>query len=104
VILPQIQQPNLSRNQLVVPLQLSPQEEQGMFGVIDAREGHMQCDCANKHVLVVKADGGYSSASDFDDDTHALLAADDTGRDKPSEEQIGAEDVEHYESHCATCA
>jgi hypothetical protein len=27
-----------------------------------------------------------------------LLAADDTGRDKPSEEQIGAEDVEHYES------
>jgi hypothetical protein len=75
-----------------------------MFSVIDAREGHMQCDCPNKRVLVVKADGGYSSASDFDDDTRALLAADDTGRDKPSEEQIGAEDVEHYESHCATCA
>jgi hypothetical protein len=29
----------------------------------------MQRDCPNKRVLVVKADGGYSSASDFDDDT-----------------------------------
>jgi hypothetical protein len=60
--------------------------------------GHVQRDCPNKRVLVVNADGGYSSASDFDDDTRALLAADDTGRDEAIEEQIGAENVEHYES------
>jgi len=47
---------------------------------------------------VVNADGGYSSTSDFDDDTRALLAADDTGRDEATEEKIGAENVEHYES------
>jgi hypothetical protein len=58
----------------------------------------MQHDCPNKRVLVVKADGGYSSASDFNDDTRALLAADNTGRDEPPEEQIGAKDAEHYES------
>lgn len=34
------------------------------------------CDCPSKHVLVVKKDGEYSSASDFDEDTLALLAAD----------------------------
>ena len=58
----------------------------------------MQRDCPNKRVLVVKADGGYSSASDFDDNTRALLAADDIGSDEPIEEQIGAEDAEHYAS------
>jgi hypothetical protein len=41
---------------------------------------------------------GTLSASDFDDDTRALLAADDTSRDEPPEEQIGPEDAEHYES------
>ena len=33
-------------------------------------------DCPSKHVMVVKDDGEYSSASDFDEDTLALLAAD----------------------------
>jgi len=47
---------------------------------------------------VVNADGGYSSASDFDDDTRALLAANDIGRDEATEEQKGAENAEHYES------
>jgi hypothetical protein len=41
---------------------------------------------------------GTLSASDFDDDTRALLAAGDTGRDEPPKEQIGAEDAELYES------
>jgi hypothetical protein len=58
----------------------------------------MQRDCPNKRVLVVKADDGYSYASAFDDDTRALLAVDDTDRDEPQEQQIGAEDAEHYES------
>jgi hypothetical protein len=55
----------------------------------------MQRDCPNKRVLVVKDDGGYSSASDFDEDTCALLAVDNAGSEEQPEEQIGAE---HYES------
>ena len=58
----------------------------------------MQGDCPSKRVLVVKEDGGYSSASDFDEDTLALLAADHAGSEERQEEQIGAEDAEHYES------
>ena len=58
----------------------------------------MQRDCPSKRVLVVKEDGGYSSASDFDENTLALLAADHAGSEERQEEQIGAEDAEHYES------
>jgi hypothetical protein len=32
-------------------------------------------DCPSKRVLVVRDDGEYSSASDFDEDTLALLAS-----------------------------
>ena len=32
-------------------------------------------DCPSKRVMVIKDDGEYSSASDFDEDTLALLAA-----------------------------
>src|SRR5438105_2226016 len=60
--------------------------------------GHVQRDCPSKRVLVVKEDGGYSSASDFDEDTLALLAADHAGSEERHEEQIGAKDAEHYES------
>ena len=35
-------------------------------------------DCPSKHVLVVKNDGEYSSASELDEDTLALLATDHT--------------------------
>jgi hypothetical protein len=48
--------------------------------------------------LIVKDDGEYSSASDFDEDTHALLAADHAGSEEPQEEHIGADDAERYES------
>jgi len=60
--------------------------------------GHVQRDCPSKHVLVVKEDGGYSSASDFDEDTLALLAADHAGSEERHEEQFRVEDAEHYES------
>jgi hypothetical protein len=36
----------------------------------------VQRDCPNKWVMVVTNDGGCSSASDFDEDTLALLATD----------------------------
>jgi len=60
--------------------------------------GHMQRDCPSKRVLVVREDGGYSSASDFDEDTLALLAADHAGAEDGPEEQIGADDAARYES------
>ncbi|XP_066354497.1 uncharacterized protein [Miscanthus floridulus] len=60
--------------------------------------GHVMRDCPSKRVMVVKDDGEYSSASDFDEDTLALLAADHVGSEEQTEEQIGAEDADHYES------
>jgi hypothetical protein len=50
--------------------------------------GHVMCNCSSKRVLVVKDDGEYSSASDFDDDTLALLPADHAGNDDHLEEHI----------------
>jgi hypothetical protein len=52
--------------------------------------------------MVVRADGGgYSSASDLDEETYVLLAANSVGKGdhfQQAEEHIGAEDAEHYES------
>ena len=48
--------------------------------------GHVQRDCPNKRVLGVKNNGGYSSASDYDEQTLALLAADDAGSEEPPDE------------------
>jgi hypothetical protein len=55
-------------------------------------------DCSSKRVLVVRDDGVYSSTSDFDEDTLALLADDHAGNDDHSEEHIGTGDADHYES------
>jgi hypothetical protein len=44
--------------------------------------GHVQRDCPSKCVLVVKDDGAYSSASDFDEDTLVLFAADHAGNER----------------------
>jgi hypothetical protein len=46
---------------------------------------------------VVKNDGAYSSASDFDEDILALFAADNAGNEGTPEEHIDAGDTEHYE-------
>jgi hypothetical protein len=59
--------------------------------------GHVMRDCSSNHVLVVKDDGECSSASDFDDDTLALLAADPTGNDDHPEEHISTGDADHYQ-------
>jgi hypothetical protein len=55
-------------------------------------------DCSSKRVLVVRDDGEYSFASDFDEDTLALLADDHAGNDDHPEEHIGTGDADHYES------
>ena len=54
--------------------------------------------CPSKRVLVVRDDGEYSSASDFNEDTLALLADDHAGNDDHLEEHIGTDDADHYES------
>jgi hypothetical protein len=63
----------------------------------------VQRDCPSKRVLVVKDDGVYSSASDFDEDTLALFDADHAGNEGTPEEHIDASDVEHYESLIVQC-
>jgi hypothetical protein len=60
-------------------------------------------DCSSKRVLVVRDDGEYSSASDFDEDTLALLAADHAGNDDHPEEHIVTGDADHYESLIVQC-
>jgi hypothetical protein len=55
-------------------------------------------DCPSKRVLVVRDDGEYSFASDFDEDILALLGADHAGNDDHPEEHIGTGDADHYES------
>jgi hypothetical protein len=54
-------------------------------------------DCPSKRVLVVRDDGEYSSVSDFNEDTLALLADDHEGNDDHPEEHIGTDDADHYE-------
>jgi hypothetical protein len=55
-------------------------------------------DCPSKRVLVVRDEGEYSSASDFDEDTLALLADDYEGNDDHPDELIGTGDADHFES------
>jgi hypothetical protein len=60
-------------------------------------------DCSSKCVLVIKDDGEYSSASDFDNDTLALLAADNAGNDDHPKEHISTGDADHYQSLILQC-
>jgi hypothetical protein len=55
-------------------------------------------DCSSKLVLVVKDDGEYSFASDFDDDTLAMLAANHAGNGEHPDEHISTSDADHYQS------
>jgi hypothetical protein len=55
-------------------------------------------DYPSKRVLVVRDDGEYSFATDFDEDTLALLADGHEGNDDHPEEHIGTGDADHYES------
>ena len=48
--------------------------------------GHVMRDYPSKRVMVIKDDGEYSSASDFDEDTLALLAADHASSEEQLEE------------------
>jgi hypothetical protein len=60
--------------------------------------GLVQHDCPSKCVLIVKDDGEYSSASDFDKDTNAFLMANHAGSEEQQEEHTAVDDAERYES------
>ena len=55
-------------------------------------------DCPSKCVLIVQQNGEYSLASDLNDETYAMLAAQDAVKENADEEHIGAEHAKHYES------
>jgi hypothetical protein len=55
-------------------------------------------DCSSKHVLVVKDDGEYPFASDFDDETLALLASEYASNDDHPDQHISTGDADHYQS------
>ena len=54
--------------------------------------------CPRKRVLIVKNDGEYSSSSELDEDTLALLANDHACSEECPEEHINADAADRYES------
>jgi hypothetical protein len=61
---------------------------------------HIRKDCPITRVMVIRA-GGYSSVSDLDEETYALLAINNVGEGaglQQDEEHIRAQAAEHYES------
>ncbi|XP_024310338.1 uncharacterized protein LOC112268650, partial [Brachypodium distachyon] len=60
--------------------------------------GHFQWDCPTKRVMIIREDGVYDSASDFDEATYALIAEEE--QEDPAahhdEELMGAEAADQY--------
>ncbi|KAK1641612.1 hypothetical protein QYE76_059417, partial [Lolium multiflorum] len=55
--------------------------------------GHIERECRTKRVMLVREDGEYDSASDFDEDTLALIAARD-GANSDSEREMEVMDAD----------
>ena len=62
--------------------------------------GHIERECRTKRVMMVREDGQYDSASDFDEDTLALISArdGDNSDSEPEMEVMGAETADKYQS------
>ena len=61
--------------------------------------GHIKKECPNKRVLIVRENGEYSSASDLDEDTHAMLSTNPAGDpDDPEEIHCDAYMADKYPS------
>ena len=63
--------------------------------------GHLMKDCPNKRAFIVREDGEYSSASDLDEDTRAMLATNNAGDTKEHDTEeihINAEMADQYPS------
>jgi hypothetical protein len=61
---------------------------------------HIEKECRTKRVMVVLEDGKYDSASDFDDDTLALIAAHNGANFESDKEMevMGGETADQYKS------
>ena len=59
----------------------------------------MMRECPSKRVMIVTEDGGYESASDYDEETLALITSEGhSGDDSNHETQyMAAEDADRYE-------
>jgi hypothetical protein len=66
---------------------------------------HIEKECRTKRVMVVLEDGEYDYASDFYDDTLALIAARDGANSDSDKEMevMGAETTDQYKSLVAQC-
>ena len=62
--------------------------------------GHYARECPSKHVMIVTEDGGYESASDYDEETLALIASEEHDGDDSEQDMqyMAAEDADRYES------
>jgi hypothetical protein len=67
--------------------------------------GHYASKFPSQCVMVVTEDGGYESASDYDEETLALIASEEQGGDDYEQETqyMAAEDADRYESLVAQC-
>src|SRR3954471_24760377 len=62
--------------------------------------GHFAKDCPSKRVMTITADGGYESASDYDEETLVLLANEEQGAHDEAHdiEYMAADDADTYDS------
>ncbi|KAK1664352.1 hypothetical protein QYE76_052511 [Lolium multiflorum] len=60
--------------------------------------GHIERECRTKRVMLVREDGEYDSASDFDEDTLALIAARDGSDSEREMEVMEADTADQYMS------
>src|SRR3954470_7741663 len=62
--------------------------------------GHFAKDCPSKRVMIITADGGYESASDYDEETLVLIANEEHGaNDDPHDiEYMALDDADKYAS------
>src|SRR3990170_6403734 len=62
--------------------------------------GHYARECQSPHVMIATEDGGYESASDYDEETLALITSEEHGGDDSEHETqyMAAEDSDRYES------
>ena len=62
--------------------------------------GHYARECPSKRVMIITEDGGYDSASDYDEETLALIASEERGVDDTAQETqyMAADYADRYES------
>ncbi|XP_073367890.1 uncharacterized protein [Aegilops tauschii subsp. strangulata] len=62
--------------------------------------GHYASKCPSLRVMIVTEDGRYESASDYDEETLALIASEEHGEDdsKHETQYMATEDADRYES------